>query len=486
MHHVTFFSVVGFREAWALFQLAGACTLFAVFFLAFGYARGLAVSLLTALVYPGLNHIAFLPGGSFDGYWGWSNPLRYAGVIALVLLLPAVVRRSPSWRGAAAGAAIGALWGVTSYLAQENLLAGAVGALAVGALLLFSGSSSWHAVRTGLVATLAGFLLIWLPVLAFYAVHGQLGEFLRLYFLIPRAVAGGAQNTPWQGFSHTPSPLTTMFYTLPFLLAVLALLTAFAVRPVRIATDWSRERVRLVVTVVTTILLYQGVLLRSDTSHMTGTLLMVPALVIMTATVLPRLFGAQRRATVAIAGAVLIVASFALLPYKAFAWTSVRSAAEAPYLDRQQLAAGPRPGPPATPAGRRVGAGLDGASQCCQGSHVSMPDFVNLMNRIHAIIGDRPAYVADFPRAYPGLVYFVANLAPAPVSSDKYSSIMTEPELKAFLADFRMRVLPQTQAVLTASLDTPEARFFLQRYATARRITLSYGGQPYYVLLRRD
>jgi hypothetical protein len=115
-----------------------------------------------------------------------------------------------------------------------------------------------------------------------------------------------------------------------------------------------------------------------------------------------------------------------------------------------------------------------------------MPDFVVLMNRIHAIIGDRTAYVADFPRAYPGLVYFVADLAPAPVSSDKYSSIMTEPQLKAFLADFRMRVLPQTQAVLTASLNTPEARFFLQRYATARRITLSYGGQPYYVLLRRD
>ena len=482
MHHVTSFSVVGFREAWALFQLAGAFILFAVFFLAFGYARGLAVSLLSVLVYPGLNRIAFLPGGSLDGDWGWANPLRYVGVIALVLLLPAVVRRSPSWLGAAAGAAIGALWGVTSYLAQENLLAGAVGALAAGALLLFSGSSSWRAVRAALVATLAGFLLIWLPILAFYAVHGQLGEFLGQYFLFPRAVAGGANNTPWR----TPSPLTTMFYALPFLLAVLALLTAFQVRPVRIATDWSRERVRLVVTVVTTILLYQGVLLRSDTSHMTGTLLMLPALVIMTATVLPRLFGAQRRVTVAVAGAALVVASFALLPYKAFAWTSVRSAAEAPYLDRQQLASDPRPGPPTTPAGRRVGAGLDGASQCCQGSHVSMPDFLVLMNRIHAIIGDRTAYVADFPRAYPGLVYFVANLAPAPVSSDKYSSIMTEPQLKAFLADFRVRVLPQTQAVLTASLNTPEARFFLQRYATARRITLSFGGQPYYVLLRRD
>jgi len=206
----------------------------------------------------------------------------------------------------------------------------------------------------------------------------------------------------------------------------------------------------------------------------------------MTATVLPRLFGAQRRVTVAVAGAAVVVASFALLPYKAFAWTSVRSAAEAPYLDRQQLASGPRPAAPATPAGTRVGAGLDGAAECCQWSPVSMPDFVHLMNRIHALIGDRAAYVADFRNAYPGLVYFAADLAPAPVSSDKYSSIMTEPELKSFLADFRVRVLAATQAVLTTSLKTPEARYFLQRYPSARRITLSYAGEPYYVLLRRN
>jgi hypothetical protein len=482
MQHVTSFSVVGFREAWALFQLVGASILFAVFFLAFGYARGLAVSLLSALVYPGLNHIAFRPGGSFDGYWGWANPLRYVGVIALVLLLPAVVSRSPSRRGAAAGAAIGALWGVTSYLAQENLLAGAVGALAVAALLVFSDSSSWRAVCTALLAMLGGFLLVWIPVLTFYAANGRLGDFLTQYLLFPRAVGGGANNSPWL----TPSPLTAMFYTMPFLLAGIALLTAFQVRPVRIAAGWSRERVRLAVTVIATILLYQGALLRSDTSHMTGTLLIAPALVIMTATVLPRLLGAQRRATVAIAGAAVVITSFTLLPASTLAWTSVSSAAEAPYVDRQQLGSGPRPGEPETPAGKRVGAGLVGASACCQFSQVSMPDFVELMNRIHAIIGDRTAYVADFSKAYPGLVYFVADLNPAPVASDKYSSIMTEPEMKAFLADFRERVLAQTQAVLTAKLRTPEARFFLERYPHARRIALSYGGHPYYVLLRVD
>ena len=486
MRHVTSFSVVGFRAAWALLVWAGVTVLFAVFFLAFGYARGLAVSLLSALVYPALHQVAFQPGGSFDGYFGWASPLRYVGVIALVLLLPAVVRRCPSWRGAAAGTAIGSLWGMTSYLAQENLAGGVIGTLAVAGLLLFSGSASWPAVRTALGAVLAGFLVIWTPILGFYAVHGQLAEFLQQYFLFPRAVASGANDTPWGGFQHAPSPYTHLFYVLPFLLAGLALLTVLRVRPLGIATEWPRERVLLLVTVLATALLYEGVLLRSDASHLTGTLLMVPALVIMTATVLPRLLGAERRVTAAVAGAALVVASFMLLPHGAFALTSVRSWAEAPYLDRQRLAAAPASGTPTTLAGRRVGAGLDDVSQCCQGSPVSMPEFVQLMERIHTIIGGRTAYVANFPGEYPGLVYFGADLNPAPVSSDRYSSIETEPELKAFLADFRTRVLPQTQAVLTSSVQAPEAKLFLQRYPSALRITLRWAGQPYYLLLRPD
>jgi hypothetical protein len=486
MRHVTAFSVVGFRAAWALLVWAGVSVLFAVFFLAFGYARGLVVSALSALVYPALHKVAFQPGGSFDGYFGWASPLRYVGLIALVLLLPAAVRRSPSWRCVAAGSALGALWGLTSYLAQENLAGGVVGALVVGGLLLFSRSASWPAVRAALVAVLAGFLVIWAPILGFYAVHGQLAEFLRQYFLFPQAVAAGANDTPWGGFQHAPSPDSHMFYILPFLLAALALLTVVRVRPLRIATEWPPERVLLAVTVLATALLYEGALLRSDTSHLTGTLLMVPALVIITATAAPRLMGAQRRVTVTVAGVALVAASLGLLPRGALAPASMRSWSEAPYLDRQRLA-GAAPAPaPTTLAGARVGAGLDGASRCCQGSLVPMPEFIRLMERIHAIIGDRPAYVASFPGEYPGLVYFVADLNPAPVSSDPYSSIETESELGAFLADFRTRVLPQTQAVLTLSASAPEARLFVQRYPGARRITLHYGGVPYYLLLRRD
>jgi hypothetical protein len=109
---------------------------------------------------------------------------------------------------------------------------------------------------------------------------------------------------------------------------------------------------------------------------------MVPALVVMTATLLPRLLGATRVVTVALAATALLAGSFLLLPQRAFTVASVRSWAEAPFLDRQRLAPGPAAAEPATLAGQRVGAGLDDASHCSQGSPVSMPEFVRLMQQI--------------------------------------------------------------------------------------------------------
>jgi hypothetical protein len=84
---------------------------------------------------------------------------------------------------------------------------------------------------------------------------------------------------------------------LPFVLAVIAVALVFEVRPLRIATRWSRERMLLAVSVLATILLYEGGMLRADTTDMAGTLLAVPGLVVVVATVLPRLLGGRRRAT---------------------------------------------------------------------------------------------------------------------------------------------------------------------------------------------
>jgi hypothetical protein len=489
MRHIGGFSVVGFRESWATFQVAGATILFIVFFLAFGYLRGLIATLLSALIYPALPAMGFQPGGSYNGLFGWTDPLRYAGAIALMLLLPAVIRRCPAWRGLAGAAALGLLLGATSYVAQENLIAGVVGALAVSALLLLTGTLPVRPVATALLAALAGFLLVWVPALVYYAVHGVLARFLHLYFLIPQAVAGGYSNI---SFGHQATAAAQaaqarwepFFYALPFILAAAALLVVIQFRPFRVAWEWSHERVALAATVITMILLFQGALLRPDVSHLYGTILAAPSLVIMAATVLPRLPGAWRPVTLPVARVAVVGASFLLLPWGMVSPASATSLAAAPYLDRQRLAAEPAPPAPATTAGGRVGAWLAATPLCCQHVSVPMPSLIAFMDHLHAIIGDRTTYVVSFAGAYPGLVYFVADLTPAPVPIDVHTMVMNVPQYAAYLADFQSSVLPKTGALVTPSLDAAEARYFLDRYAGAREIALSYGDQPLYVLIR--
>jgi hypothetical protein len=483
LRHVGTFSVLGVRESEAMFHWLGATIFFLALFLALGFFRGLLAALASAVVYPTLQLFGFLPGGTWSGFFGWADILRYTGTFALVLLLPGVIRRCPSRAGLVAGAGLGLLWGATAYVAQENLLGGLLGALVLSALLVLSRTSPVRGTLAALGAVLAGFALVWLPVLAYYAVEGVLGRFLSLYFLVPRAVAQGYSNSSYLEGLH--SPWGRMFYTFPFALAALALLSMLRFRPFGVATGWSRDRVMLVSTLVATVVVYQGALLRSDQTHLIGTMLPVPALVVVTATTLPRLAGARRSATLVVAGAAIVAAALVLVPRTSFSWPGVKARLESPYLDRRRLAEAPPAVEPTSLAGRRIGAGLAFAPVCCTLSTASMPEFVALMNRIHSIVGDRVAYVVDFRDAYPGLVYLAADLTPAPISLEPYTMVLTAAQAEAYASDFRRRVLPQTQAVLAQSTDAPEAADFLARYPNARRVALTWRGIPYYVLVRR-
>jgi hypothetical protein len=493
MRHVYAFSVVGFRESWATLQWAGASVLFVVFFLALGYVRGLAAALMSALIYPALQLMEFVPGGAYNGFFGWANPLRYAGAISLILLLPAVIRRAPAVRGLAAAGALGLLWGALSYVGQENLAAGAVGALVICALLLLTGTSSGRSVLTALLALLAGFLVAWLPVVAFYASKGLLGRFVYLYFLITRVVAEGYSNTTYgyAGLSPKASAAVAsalwarMYYALPFALAVLALLAVVQLRPFRVAMEWSGDRIILVALLLTCILLYQGAMLRADADHLAGTQLVVPALAVTVATVLPRLLCTRRRLILMLAGTVLFAASFLLLPFQAVKFSSIGGHAAAPVLDRQRLAAQPVPATPRTLADQRLGPGLWAGPNCCGWQAEPMGEFITLMNLIHSIIGRRTTYVVSFLPGHSRVIYFVADLRPAPVPLDLHTMIFTASQRLAYLATFRKSVLPKTQALVTRHLGAAEAVYFHERYPHMKRISLEYDGAPLYVLLSR-
>jgi hypothetical protein len=494
MRHFATFSVVGFRESWAMFEWVGASLLFVVFFLALGYFRGLIATLLSALIYPALQEMEFVPHGAYSGLYGWASPLRYAGAIALLLLLPAAIRRAPAWRGLAGAFVLGLIWGLLSYVAQENLAAGVVGAIVLGALLLLTGSASRRAVFTSLLAVLVGFVVAWLPVVVFYAGKGLLGRFLYLYFMDPLAVAQGYSNTPygWPRAGKPPvaaetaisGPWRLMYHGLPFLLAVLALLAILQFRPFRVALDWSKDRIMLVAVVLTTILLYQGAMLRADGEHLTGTLLVVPLLVIAVATTLPRLLGALRPRTLGFAGVLIFAASFLLLPLHAYKFSSIGGQAAAPVLDRQQLAAEKDPRTPHTLADMRVGAGLWHRLACCQSDSEPMRNLIKLADQIHKDVGNRVTYVQGFAAGYPGIILFLADLRPAPVPLDLRTMVFTDQAKRQYVLDYKRSVLPHVQAVITSDLKASEVREFEARYPHYKTIPLSWRhSHPYWVLL---
>jgi hypothetical protein len=117
-----------------------------------------------------------------------------------------------------------------------------------------------------------------------------------------------------------------------------------------------------------------------------------------------------------------------------------------------------------------------------------MSEFVKLANQLHAIIGNRVTYVQNFMAGYSGIIYFVADLRPAPVPLDLRTMVFTKQQARRYLATFRRRVLPETQALVTDDLHTGEVKAFEQRHPRYQRIVLLWHHHwrhphPYWVLL---
>jgi len=239
----------------------------------------------------------------------------------------------------------------------------------------------------------------------------------------------------------------------------------------------------LVAVVLTTILLYQGAMLRADPQHLTGTLLVLPALIVAGATALPRLMGGRRLVTLVLAGAVLVGGSLALIPLRTYRPATLAAEARAPWADRQKLAGLPATAPPATLAAQRVGAGLWASPACCNRHSEPMSAFLRLGNELHRLIGNRATYVVSFEGGYPGMLYFIADLRPAPFPLDFDTMVLNAAQARAYEKNFRTDVLPHTQAIVTRSRGATEAKAFLDRYPHAVETWLPYRNSRLWVLL---
>lgn len=382
------------------------------------------------------------------------------------------------------GLALGALWGLSCYMAQENLSAGILGVVVLALLLVASESARGRETGLALGAVALGAVAAWIPILIAYTVHGDLSQFINNLLLVPGAVTQGYSDTPFpHGFNSEWGPL---FYSLPIFLCLIAMASIIELRPLRIARRWSQSRTLMVTAVVTSVVMYAGALLRSDASHLINTTVALPLLVVLTAVAMPRQLSLRSRTAVVGFGLAVAAATIAVLPPSSFSGLPHRL--WAPAAARYSLLTGPElPAPEPGVSGTRIGRGLSQGPTCCISSRlatVSMPRLVAFLNELHAIIGHRRTYVTRELRTASGLIYFGADLAPAPMYLEPGTMLVNQAVTDTFLAYFRAHI-HDIGALVTLQRPSPELQMFRAAFPRVRDIHITADGQNVHVLLRR-
>ncbi|MDX6658242.1 MAG: hypothetical protein QOH62_3035 [Solirubrobacteraceae bacterium] len=476
-------SVDGLREVTLIFHLLAATIFLGALFLRVRLIVAVVTALAAATIFPTLQTFIAGPGGSVDGYyWGWTDTLRYAGVFLVAMAFPALVARIGAAPGRVRSVALGAAWGLLCVVAQENLIGGALVLGILSVLFVVTATYGRRAILSVLGGIAAGFAVVAIPMLAFYAAHGRLGRFLELYTLVPRAVAAGYSNTPFEKPEYA-----RLFHGLPLLLGVLLLAALLSGRPIRVATRWSRERVLVVSALLAAVICHLGALTRSDAPHLINTELALPAAVCLAAFYLPGLIGARSRASQWIGGLAIALTALALLP--AAPWSQPKLVAVKLWRPLHARVDPPpvRPKPAGIPAhsvaAARVGNSTVRQEFCCTRHKVPMAKFVRFMDRLHATVGTRRVLVDEAPLITPPAVYFLADLRPAPFLQD-YGTMAINGDIRDQWYRFLDSHLAQTQAVVTTSLSRFTPQTWLAAFPRHRTVTLRIAGERAYVLLR--
>ena len=480
MHHVGGVSIVGFRESFAAMHWFGATVFFAALFLRLRFRLALIAAIVAAVLFPTLQLFGFAPDRTFVGFFGWGDVLRFLGAFVIVLFFPVAIQRSRRGRARILCVLLGLGWGFSCWIAQENLPAGLAGLLALTLLLVVSETVTLRRAGEGLSAVALGFVALWAPLLGFYASRGQLTEFVRVYSFFPRAVANGYSNSPYlEGWHSAWGPL---YFCLPFVLAAAGILGLVRVRPLQFATHWSEQRVTFVSLIVISTFSFEGAMLRADGSHLSNAILALPAMFVVGIAYLPGLLGIERRGARWSARVVLALGVVLLLPNSERAPSEIRAAVMNPIHARLHPPKVVELPPTASLAQKRIGNGLFLGPICCSYSSVSMNSLARFMDRLHTLLGRRPTYVASFRDGYPGLVYFLADLVPAPIYLERQMVISVSVETQ-FLAYFKKH-LPDTYAIVSMEPASLEMMAFHHAFPQARRITLPYPRGPLYVQMR--
>ena len=472
------FDIAGYRETNLLFHFITMAVVGVIAWASIGTIAALVVIVIGTVFSP-LQFFAPQADGTFFGAYGWGNGFRYLGSLIVVPQLAARLL-SPLHFGDWRCLVLGVVTGGFAWMSQENLSATAAAATMVTLLMIFTRTTPLtRAVQAG-ATVIGGMLLFWLPVLGYYALQGRVGEYLRNFTLVPRAVAAGFSNTWWADATDTKAYAAFCWTTAVIIAIALLALWQWPHARLRHGLGWARVRILAFLSVLAAG--YATSLYRSDYSHLINTLIALPFVIVLAWRDLPGLVSRSLNGRVAVRIAV-IAATLIVYPIGP-AFTNFHQGLWIPA--RARFEARPLAEPVAQEFGvafQRVPPLLQDEPAVAPGM-IGMRPFLREMSELHGLIGNRRTYITSLGSVYTGVVYFLADLVPASFLFDRETMMINDDLRREHLGHFEAR-LAEVDCVIARDLADAEAQLFRRAYPNARIVIQGINGVDAYIILAR-
>lgn len=468
------FTLVGFREGTLVLQFVATLLVASVAWVHLGFASCWIAIALAMIVTP-LGFFTFQPDGAFGDAYGSATPLRFIAPLVVVPWLTALACRGRRNHRVAALIA-GAMWALLSWADQSNLIATAVAAAASLTLCYSTSSSPWPRIKTIVSSVMAGFVIVSLVILVYYTVNGHLLDFVRNYWMLPRAFAAGFANTAW--LADVGDPWGRAFRWTPAIILAILAATVWDVRQWRARRPLSASQVALVAFLCVLAACYPWALERSDPRHMIEAMTALPFVLVLLFRDLPAWVTQTQvsRGGLRVAIVLLIVAVFPVRGRLLNLYAEVVR----PPSGKYGVPAPPVP-PNATVASGRGGLLSDHPVVFVENTG-AMGKFLADAEAIKQLIGDRPTLVQSAGPYRSGLLYFAANLAPAPQLYTE--ALIINDRVQSNTWQHFQANLDRVECVIASSPDAFEMKAFLAAHPSVTPVSMPLGVGAVLVAIR--
>ena len=472
------FDIVGFREANLVQHFATTIVVCLLAWWTIGFPGACAV-LILGLSFSPLGFFSPAADGTFQGFFGWANGMRYLGALVVV---PLTVRRmlvTPAGRMDWRLLVIGAAAGVFAWLAQENLSATVAALVFVLVLLIATRTITWRAAVSSTAQVAGGSAIVAIPIVIYYTLHGEFARFVRNYLLVPRAVATGFSNTCWLEGPADPRYRAYAFTTA--VIVIIGVAAVWNVREMRLRHPLTESQARLLAYLGVFAASYHTALYRADSSHLVNTMLPLPFVLVLVFRDLPEWTVQTAPGKFALRAAI-VAAAIWVYPLSGLSGVLFASVIQPSVLRFRQSPPARIASSDPRPAFVRATGHLQDEPSVV-GDAGSMRQFLEDASTLKATVGDRRTYVVGVRNIYTGLAYFMGDLTPAPYLFDR-ETMMINAALAAESLAFMRERLNEFECVVSWTLEAPEVKLFLAAHPDARTETLRIANAPVYVVLK--